>query len=149
MLFFKRFQLTKKQKRKGIALCATGATVAVGSLLVKKKVNTMKEDGSYDFMVFKYRLNKYLKCAKNDKLNLQTVDHLLESLDKMDEVCENNENIVLDLDDETYTDLHIYLDEYASNLAKSNNIQFNDSTDTKTRLKQCLNTQKFILESFS
>lgn len=149
MSFFKRFKLTKKQKRTGIALCATGATVAVGSFFVKKKVNTMKEDGSYDFMVFKYRLNKYLRAAKNDKLNLQTVDNLLESLEKMGVVCEENENIVLDLEDENYTDLHIYLDDYASNLAKSNNIQFNDSTDTKTRLKQCLNTQKFILESFS
>lgn len=118
MSFFKRFQLTKKQKRKGIALCATGATVALGSLLVKKKVNTMKEDGSYDFMVFKYRMNKYLKAAKNDKLNLQTVNNLLESLEKMDTVCENNESIVLDLDSDTYTDLHFYLDEYASNLAK-------------------------------
>lgn len=137
------FTLTKKQKHKGIALGITGISVALGSILVKKKVKSMKEDGTYDRMVFKMRLSKYLKAAKEDDLTIDLVDSMIDALDRV------NEDFNLDLDDDKYMDLHMYLDDYFSNLAKSNNITFTDSNNTEIRLRQCLNTQKFILESFA
>lgn len=52
--------MTKKQKIKFIALLTTTASLAVGSYFFKKKVEKMKEDGTFNTMVFKKRLNQGL-----------------------------------------------------------------------------------------
>ena len=53
--------MTKKQKIKFIALLSTTASLAIGSYFFKKKVEKMKENGTFNTMVFKKRLNQYLK----------------------------------------------------------------------------------------
>lgn len=75
--------MTKKQKIKFIALLTTTASLAVGSYFFKKKVEKMKEDGTFNTMVFKKRLNQYLKAAKKDELTLEIIDGLLAELDNL------------------------------------------------------------------
>lgn len=75
--------MTKKQKIKFIALLTTTASLAVGSYFFKKKVVKMKEDGTFNTMVFKKRLNQYLKAAKKDELTLEIIDGLLAELDNL------------------------------------------------------------------
>lgn len=75
--------MTKKQKIKFIALLTTTASLAVGSYFFKKKVEKMKEDGTFNTMVFKKRLNQYLKAAKKDELTFINVNLKMYSFDHL------------------------------------------------------------------
>lgn len=90
--------MTKKQKIKFIALLSTTASLAVGSYFFKKKVEKMKENGTFNTMVFKKRLNQYLKAAKKDELTLEIIDGLLTELDKMNDFKASHEGFELNLD---------------------------------------------------
>ena len=94
--------MTKKQKIKFIALLTTTASLAVGSYFFKKKVEKMKEDGTFNTMVFKKRLNQYLKAAKKDELTLEIIDGLLAELDKMNDFKATHEGFELNLDTDKY-----------------------------------------------
>ena len=141
--------MTKKQKIKFIALLTTTASLAVGSYFFKKKVEKMKEDGTFNTMVFKKRLNQYLKAAKKDELTLEIIDGLLAELDKMNDFKATHEGFELNLDTDKYMELQDYLDAYYSRLASSNHFKQADTNEdnTQVRLRKCLNTQKYILES--
>ena len=112
--------MTKKQKIKFIALLTTTASLAVGSYFFKKKVEKMKEDGTFNTMVFKKRLNQYLKAAKKDELTLEIIAGLLAELDKMNDFKATHEGFELNLDTDKYMELQDYLDAYYSRLASSN-----------------------------
>ena len=133
--------MTKKQKIKFIALLTTTASLAVGSYFFKKKVEKMKEDGTFNTMVFKKRLNQYLKAAKKDELTLEI---------KMNDFKATHEGFELNLDTDKYMELQDYLDAYYSRLASSNHFKQADTNEdnTQVRLRKCLNTQKYILENF-
>ena len=86
--------MTKKQKIKFIALLTTTASLAVGSYFFKKKVEKMKEDGSFNTMVFKTRLNQYLKAAKKDELTL--FKEFFKNRTDM-ELTEDEEKVMIDI----------------------------------------------------
>ena len=142
--------MTKKQKIKFIALLTTTASLTVGSYFFKKKVEKMKEDGTFNTRVFKKRLNQYLKAAKKDELTLEIIDGLLAELDKMNDFKATHEGFELNLDTDKYMELQDYLDAYYSRLASSNHFKQADANEdnTQVRLRKCLNTQKYILENF-
>ena len=70
----------------------------------------MKEDGTFNTMVFKKRLNQYLKAAKKDELTLEIIDGLLAELDKMNDFKATHEGFELNLDTDKYMELQDYLD---------------------------------------
>lgn len=144
------FNYDKKTKNKFIALLTTTASLAVGSYFFKKKVEKMKEDGTFNTMVFKKRLNQYLKAAKKDELTLEIIDGLLAELDKMNDFKATHEGFELNLDTDKYMELQDYLDAYYSRLQVQ--IILNKRIPMKNilqiRLRKCLNTQKYILENF-
>ena len=136
----KLFNWTKKQKITGIALISTTASVAVASFFLKKKIQKMKEEGTWDRIAFTRRLNRYLKAAKRDELTLDLINEVLADL----------EHANLDLHTDTYLELQDYVDSYYEKIASSNHISMltKEEESLETRFKKCLNTQKYILENF-
>lgn len=150
--FFKSFKLTKKQKVVGTALVSTTATLAIGSYFLKKKVHKMKQEGTLNTFTFKTRLNRYLKAAKKNELTLEIIDSLLTELDKIDEFKLSNADFEFNLDTDKYFELQEYLDAYFNGLKTSNNLNSKAISEkeesTEVRLRKCLNTQKYVLETF-
>lgn len=136
----KLFNWTKKQKITGIALISTTASVAVASFFIKKKIQKMKEEGTWDRIAFTRRLSRYLKAAKKDELTLDLINEVLADL----------EHANLDLHTDMYLELQEYVDSYYEKIASSNHISMlpKEEESLETRFKKCLNTQKYILENF-
>lgn len=150
--FFKPIKLTKKQKVAGASLVLATATLGIGSYFFKKKVQKMKEEGTFNTFTFKTSLNRYLKAAKKNELKLEVIDNLLTELDKVDEFRLSHDDFELNLDTENYLELQEYLDLYFNGLKTSNNLSAKSISEkeesTEVRLRKCLNTQKYVLETF-
>ena len=150
--FFKPIKLTKKQKVAGASLVLATATLGIGSYFFKKKVQKMKEEGTFNTFTFKTSLNRYLKAAKKNELKLEVIDNLLTELDKVDEFRLSHDDFELNLDTDKYLELQEYLDAYFNGLKTSNNLSAKSISEkeesTEVRLRKCLNTQKYVLETF-
>lgn len=151
--FFKSIKLTKKQKAAGAGIVLTTATLGIGSYFFRKKVQKMKEEGTFNTFSFKTSLNRYLKAAKKNELKLEIIDSLLAELDKIDEFRRSHDDFALNLDTDKYLELQEYLDGYFNGLKSSNNLSTKSISEkeesTEVRLRKCLNTQKYVLEIFN
>ena len=81
-----------------------GSAIAgvAGACKAKEKVIQMKEDGTYDVVMFNCHVDRYLVKVRNEKLDLDEVKTLLSLLDNIDEMRQTKEDF----------DFRMSIDEY-------------------------------------
>ena len=134
-----------------------GSAVAgvVGARKAKEKVVKMKEDGTYDVVMFNCHVDRYLVKVGNEKLDLDEVKTLLSLLDSIDEMRRTKENFEFRMSIDEYLDLNEYLNKYIDDIKVSNglNVETLEKADEignlEYKFRQVLQTQRFVLENYS
>ena len=134
-----------------------GSAVAgvVGARKAKEKVIKMKEDGTFEVLMFNCYVNNYLVQAKNEKLDLDDIKAILSLMDSIDEMRQTKEDFDFRMSVDEYSDLNDYLNKYINDIKISNglNVEVLEKADEignlEYKFRQVLQTQRFILENYS
>lgn len=134
-----------------------GSAVAgvVGARKAKEKVIKMKEDGTFEVLMFNCYVDNYLVQAKNEKLDLDDIKAILSLMDSIDEMRQTNEDFDFRMSVDEYSDLNDYLNKYINDIKISNglNVEVLEKADEignlEYKFRQVLQTQRFILENYS
>lgn len=134
-----------------------GSAVAgvVGARKAKEKVIKMKEDGTFEVLMFNCYVDNYLVQAKNEKLDLDDIKAILSLMDSIDEMRQTKEDFDFRMSVDEYSDLNDYLNKYINDIKISNslNVEVLEKADEignlEYKFRQVLQTQRFILENYS
>lgn len=134
-----------------------GSAVAgfVGARRAKEKVIEMKEDGTFEVLMFNCYVDNYLVQAKNEKLDLDDIKTILSLMDSIDEMRQTKENFEFRMSVDEYSDLNDYLNKYIDDIKISNglNVEVLEKADEignlEYKFRQVLQTQRFVLENYS
>lgn len=134
-----------------------GSAVAgvIGARKAKEKVVKMKEDGTFEVLMFNCYVDNYLVQAKNEKLDLDDIKTILSLMDSIDEMRQTKENFEFRMSVDEYSDLNDYLNKYIDDIKISNglNVEVLEKADEignlEYKFRQVLQTQRFILENYS
>lgn len=133
-----------------------GSAVAgvVGARKAKEKVIKMKEDGTFEVLMFNCYVDNYLVQAKNEKLDLDDIKAILSLMDSIDEMRQTKEDFDFRMSVDEYSDLNDYLNKYINDIKISNglNVEVLEKADEignlEYKFRQVLQTQRFILENY-
>lgn len=133
-----------------------GSAVAgvIGARKAKEKVIKMKEDGTFEVLMFNCYVDNYLVQAKNEKLDLDDIKTILSLMDSIDEMRQTKENFEFRMSVDEYSDLNDYLNKYIDDIKISNglNVEVLEKADEignlEYKFRQVLQTQRFILENY-
>lgn len=133
-----------------------GSAVAgvVGARKAKEKVIKMKEDGTFEVLMFNCYVDNYLVQAKNEKLDLDDIKAILSLMDSIDEMRQTKEDFDFRMSVDEYSDLNDYLNKYIEDIKVSNglNVETLEKADEignlEYKFRQVLQTQRFILENY-
>lgn len=133
-----------------------GSAVAgvVGARKAKEKVIEMKEDGTFEVLMFNCYVDNYLVQAKNEKLDLDDIKAILSLMDSIDEMRQTKEDFDFRMSVDEYSDLNDYLNKYINDIKISNglNVEVLEKADEignlEYKFRQVLQTQRFILENY-
>lgn len=133
-----------------------GSAIAgvVGARKAKEKVVKMKEDGTFEVLMFNCYVDNYLVQAKNEKLDLDDIKTILSLMDSIDEMCQTKEDFDFRMSVDEYSDLNDYLNKYINDIKISNglNVEVLEKADEignlEYKFRQVLQTQRFILENY-
>lgn len=133
-----------------------GSAVAgvIGARKAKEKVIEMKEDGTYEVLMFNICVDCYLAKAKNGKLDLDDIKELLALMDGIDDMRQTKEDFEFRMSIDEYSDLNDYLNKYIEDLKVSNGLHVetlekaDEIGSLEFKFRQVLQTQRFILENY-
>lgn len=133
-----------------------GSAIAgvVGARKAKEKVVKMKEDGTFEVLMFNCYVDNYLVQAKNEKLDLDDIKTILSLMDSIDEMCQTKEDFDFRMSVDEYSDLNDYLNKYIKDIKVSNGLHVetlekaDEIGNLEYKFRQVLQTQRFILENY-
>lgn len=101
-----------------------GSAVAgvVGARKAKEKVIKMKEDGTFEVLMFNCYVDNYLVQAKNEKLDLDDIKAILSLMDSIDEMRQTKEDFDFRMSVDEYSDLNDYYCKYINDIKISNGL---------------------------